>query len=118
MTKKSHQLFTESLAFIRSSRYSSLCVHADEGLLLHLFFRHAGLAQDTVAEKSARFKEDVSEDLEHSDDLPFAELYVTNLSVPVRALELSLELISSSLRLVASARSTRLLLVFLELGHV
>lgn len=95
LTEQSNQLLTESLSFVGSSRYSSLCVHADEGLLLHLLFRHACFAQDTVAEEGARFEENVSQDLKHPDDLPFAELYVPNLRIPVRALELRLELISS-----------------------
>jgi hypothetical protein len=55
----------------------------------------------------------VSENLEHSDDLSFAEFNVTNLSVFVGALELSLELISSRLRLVTSAARAGLLSVFL-----
>ena len=58
------------------------------------------------------------ENIEHSDNLSFAELNVTNLSIFIRALELSLELISCRLSLVTSTTCARLLKIFLELSQV
>jgi len=58
----------------------------------------------------------VSEDLEHTYDLSFAKLKVTNLSVLIRALELSLELVSG--RLLVTSASSGFLRIFLQLSHV